>query len=342
MFRIDHATSVAVMPAPLAAGAGGYFSRPSPGGDVPTVVTTDWCNAVQEEIVGVILGAGLALNKADNGQLLEAIQSLTDAGGIVGAGAIFGLTTSNNAANPTTRIDIAAGLTRDSSNTAKITLGAPITKRLDAAWAVGTDAGGRDTGGLANGQTWHVFVILNPATGVVDALFSRSPTAPTLPVGFTKFRRIGAVILDAAATTIRKYKQNGDWFELETRSTDFAAQANGGGVPYLRTVSVPDGIVVEVLFYFQSLGTADANPYLSGLFNAAHGVPAAFGGASQWAQIRRQAFAHFSGGYVSYGTVMARAFSNTSRQIYTFSSDNAADVIALGVVAWRDERGKFF
>lgn len=342
MFRIDHATSVAAMPAPLAAGVGGYFSRPSPGGDAPTVVTTDWCNAVQEEIVGVILGAGLVLDKADNGQLLEAIQSLTDAGGIVGAGAIFGLTTANNAANPTTRIDIAVGLTRDSTNTAKITLGAPITKRLDALWAVGSGNGGRDTGVLANGQTWHMFVILNPATGVVDALFSQSPTAPTLPGGFTKFRRIGAVILDAAATTIRLYKQDGDRFELTTRSTDYAAQANGGGVPYLRTISVPDGIVVEAELYFQSLGTADANPYLSGVFNPAHGAPAAFGGASQWAQIRRQAFAHFAGGYVSYGTTVIRKKTNTSRQIYTFSSDNAADVIALGVISWVDERGKFF
>lgn len=42
----------------------------------PTMVTADWANAVQEEVVSVIAGAGMALDKEDNGQLRDAINAL--------------------------------------------------------------------------------------------------------------------------------------------------------------------------------------------------------------------------------------------------------------------------
>ncbi|WMW65752.1 hypothetical protein [Nitratidesulfovibrio liaohensis] len=55
----------------------GRFTDGNPAAGIPpTIVTDDWANAVQEEIVGVIAGAGIALDKADNGQLLQAIKKL--------------------------------------------------------------------------------------------------------------------------------------------------------------------------------------------------------------------------------------------------------------------------
>ena len=45
-----------------------------------TTVSAEWLNAVQEELVAVITGAGLGLKKSDNGQLWQAIsQLITDA-----------------------------------------------------------------------------------------------------------------------------------------------------------------------------------------------------------------------------------------------------------------------
>jgi hypothetical protein len=343
MFRIDHPTAVGALPAPGVAGAGGYFQQGAPGsGQQPTVLTADWANLIQEEIVAAVLGGGLALNKADHTQLYQAIQAIASGAGSVGSGSIFGLTLSNTPGNPTTRITISAGLVRDSLNAKTMVLAAPLSKRLDQAWAVGANNGGRDTGALANGQTWHVFAILKDADQSVDALFSQSPNAPTMPAGYTKFRRLGAIVLDAAATTIRQFVQTGDWFKYVTRSTDFANQANGGGVATLRSLAVPTGIKVEAELYFQSNGTIDNNPYLSGLFDPDMGVPAAFGGAAQWAQIRRIASQTPGGTQYAYGTVVCRQYTDTSGRVYTFSSDNAADVIALGVLGWRDERGKFF
>lgn len=342
MFRIDHPTAVGVLPAPAPAGAPGYFKQNDPGVGPSTVVTDDWANMVQEELVGVVTGAGLALDKANHGQVLAAIQTLLDASGVTGAGSIFGLTTSNAAGFETSRITISTGLCRDTTNTAKLNLAAPITKRLDQAWAVGNNNGGRDAGALANGQTWHIFLILRPDTGVVDALFSQSPTAPTLPANYTKFRRIGSVILEAASTNIRLYNQTGNWFMLQFRSTDFAAAANAGG-PFLRLISVPEGIRVRAKLYFQSIGgTIDANPYLSGVFDPAFGAPPAFGPGTQWAQIRRRSLWKNPGTWESYESYVIDCFTDTSRHVYTFSSEPTTELLALGVLGWEDDRGRLF
>ncbi len=58
-----------------AAAPGGFFTEGDPNVGTPaTVVTGDWMNAVQEELSTVITtGAGLALSKPSNAQLLAAI-----------------------------------------------------------------------------------------------------------------------------------------------------------------------------------------------------------------------------------------------------------------------------
>jgi hypothetical protein len=53
------------------------FTEGDPVGGTPaTVVSADFLNALQEEICGVIEGAGSTLNKGNNAQLLAAIQNL--------------------------------------------------------------------------------------------------------------------------------------------------------------------------------------------------------------------------------------------------------------------------
>ena len=56
------------------------FTEGNPAAAIPaTTVTADWLNAVQEEIAHVIEGAGNILDKANNAQLLAAVQALIDA-----------------------------------------------------------------------------------------------------------------------------------------------------------------------------------------------------------------------------------------------------------------------
>lgn len=114
-------------------------------------------------------------------------------------GQIYGLTLSNNAGDAVNDIDISAGeCATDSAIPTLMILASALTKRLDAAWAVGTGNGGLDTGSIAN-TTYHVWLIQRSDTGVVDALFSASATSPTMPSGYDRKRRIGIIIRSAGA-----------------------------------------------------------------------------------------------------------------------------------------------
>jgi hypothetical protein len=64
----------------------------------------------------------------------------------------------------------------------------------------------------------------------VDALFSTSLTNPTLPAGYTKFRRVGSIVLDGSAL-IRPFvqKPGGRFMYSGSPVLDYANQANGGG-----------------------------------------------------------------------------------------------------------------
>lgn len=134
MQRIDGSTAAPSMPAIAAAsGTPGYFTGGNPAGPTPaTVVTPDWLNMVQEELVAVIIGAGLALKKSDTGQLFAAIQTLIASGGVAFATdteTVAG-TVSNKAVSPRA----AAALTAD--RIAALVAGAPAALNTLAELAV--------------------------------------------------------------------------------------------------------------------------------------------------------------------------------------------------------------
>jgi len=138
-----------------------------------------------------------ASNQPDSGDaatLQADLQALQAAVAIALSGSfrmfISGLTYANNASDATNDIDIAVGSCRDSTNVRNLVLASAITKRLDAAWAVGTNQGGLDTGAIGNSD-YYIWLIMRSDTGVVDALFSLSPTAPTMPSNYDYKRLIG-------------------------------------------------------------------------------------------------------------------------------------------------------
>lgn len=125
---------------------------------------------------------------------------------------IGGLRTSNNVSDATNDIDIAIGECMDATNAKPMRLTSAITKRLDASWAVGTNQGGLDTGAKANSTGYYVWLIMRSDTGVVDALFSTSATAPTMPANYDYKRLIG-FIKTTSAGVIYAFTQVGDHFQ---------------------------------------------------------------------------------------------------------------------------------
>ena len=69
MHRIDTPSNAGTVPTPLPQGTPGYFKEPTPGQHNGTEVSADWLNAVQEEMVQVILDLGGTLDKTDHAQL---------------------------------------------------------------------------------------------------------------------------------------------------------------------------------------------------------------------------------------------------------------------------------
>ncbi|AZC95308.1 gp53-like domain-containing protein [Pseudomonas chlororaphis] len=67
------------------ADAAGEFTEGAPAAGVPaTLVKAKWLNAIQRELCGLVLGAGISLNASDDGQVLKAVKALLSAA-LVGA-----------------------------------------------------------------------------------------------------------------------------------------------------------------------------------------------------------------------------------------------------------------
>ncbi|MCA3359218.1 MAG: hypothetical protein ING02_14575 [Roseomonas sp.] len=83
MQRVSRASAVASLPSPPAGGTPGYFTGGNPGvGQPATVPGYEWFNAVQEELLAVILRGGLTASNTDLAQVRKSLDRLFG-GGVV-------------------------------------------------------------------------------------------------------------------------------------------------------------------------------------------------------------------------------------------------------------------
>jgi hypothetical protein len=242
---------------------------------------------------------------------------------------LFGLTLANDGATPASVIDIAPGVATDSTNAVAMTLASQVNKNLAATWAAGSNAGGLDTGSKAISTWYHVYLIQNPTTTAVDALFSLSPNAPTLPSGYTSFRRLGSVRTDGSGNIIA-FTQLGDTYLWMTPSQDIN-QTTLSTTGALSTMLVPMGVKVEGIF----------QPLLSGdlICNVAITSPDinnyAPGGTLETLAIAQS----------SVNSVCEiRVRTNTMSQIRTRSTSATGTGLVFSVytLGWNDTRGRLY
>ncbi|CCM77131.1 hypothetical protein [Rhizobium mesoamericanum] len=249
--------------------------------------------------------------------------------GIAIQGKLFGLTLSNNVSDATNDIDIAAGsAASDTSPYYLMTLAAGITKRLDAAWAVGTNQGGLDTGSPAN-TSYFVWLIQRSDTGVVDVLFSASSTSPTMPTNYDRKRRIGAIIRESAA--IVAFKQVGNVFK---RAPAVSLNSTSAVASTLVSLAVPVGIVVQpILNSFMQIPAAASASNLIG--------DAAVGSANTTIH---QLVSNFGTTEVNAErvTIPGGFFTDTSGNIYFARVITSGSITTntMTVLGWIDDRGQ--
>jgi hypothetical protein len=146
---------------------------------------------------------------------------------------------SNNSVDPDHDIDFSAGSFSfdDGSGQARASA---MTKRLDALWSAGSGNGGRDAGIVANNTWYYCFAIYNPTNGAVDFLFSTSPTTPTMPAGYTKKKRVGAIRTAGGPADIMLFAQTDKkfiWLDQVNETPSPVAPAS-----QLWNITVPDSI----------------------------------------------------------------------------------------------------
>lgn len=170
-------------------------------------------------IVGTAADTGVALAVGAAGTVPMARSAATSGlayAAVLNKG-IYGLTY-DNGTDTVNDININVGGAMDATGAYWMTLGTVLGKQLDAAWAVGgttvTPLGGLDTGIIGNND-YYIWLIARSDTGVVDALFSLSSTAPTMPANYNFkrligwFKRVGAAIV-----AFKTYETEGGGLEL--------------------------------------------------------------------------------------------------------------------------------
>ncbi|MDE3022272.1 MAG: hypothetical protein KGI54_10465 [Pseudomonadota bacterium] len=79
MYLYDDPSVVPVLPAPAAAGTGGYFTDGNPATSSPaTVLRSDFMNMIMEELLNIVSAAGIAPSKTTYNQVLSAIEALIE------------------------------------------------------------------------------------------------------------------------------------------------------------------------------------------------------------------------------------------------------------------------
>ncbi|NML73080.1 hypothetical protein HHL25_02965 [Rhizobium sp. S-51] len=244
---------------------------------------------------------------------------------------INGLLLSNNAGAPNSAIDISSGKARAVDRTLDIVHNSGWTKTTGL-FSIGSGNGMMDAAVQAS-KVYHVHLIWNPTTGARDFLASTSPTAPTMPSGYTKRRRISTFMTDGSGN-IRagQWRQDGS-FQLAQPLV--VALTRALDVLSLLTLPVPLGIKIEAhvqIVLFNGGGT-DAGFY--GIVRDPDtGAPVNDANLGQYGLGWRNAGNTYAGRIAEWTSAAGQVYTGS----YPASANNKMHVYLQG---WRDLRDEF-
>lgn len=198
-----------------------------------------------------------------------------------------GMHINQNTLDTANDIDFTAGACASTDNLSMIRNTSTMTKRLDATWTAGAAGGLLDTGTRAGSTWYYLFAIHNPTTRSSDFLASTSSSSPTLPSGFTRFRRIGAVYSDASNAN-KPWRQFGRFMLWVTPVLTGTSDYLSGATNF--SVLVPNQVDVEVRVNVSMNNASNASGYVRSS-SQTDNTPGPntgfanlyFGGGSSWA-----------------------------------------------------------
>lgn len=99
---------------------------------------------------------------------------------------INNLRVTNNATTPNTKIDVASGQCRDSSNVYDMVSDASVTINFAV-----NGANGLDTGSIGASKWYYIYLISDPVSGNDTAALASLSSTPLMPFGYSAYRHIG-------------------------------------------------------------------------------------------------------------------------------------------------------
>jgi len=240
-------------------------------------------------------------------------------------GYVGGLALSNDGGSPNTVLDIATGACASDDFAALLKYASAFTKNCNAAFGAGSGNGALDSGSTLAASTWyHLWAIGKSDGSAADFLLSTSATAPAMPAGYSRKRRLGSIKTDASAHILaftqygagnrRQYIWTGGGF------TDQNASSVSGTRTLYTLASVPSGIAVEAMINGEFSGTLGVGSFE---FGSTTGDPTQ--GNTSVVTAGRQ----WNGGPLLIRT-------NTSQQIYVQGS-NSGGTFSIGTTGWWDD-----
>ena len=251
---------------------------------------------------------------------------------------LAGLGLSNNSSDADADIDIAVGECRASST--DISLASALTKKIDATWAAGNDAGGMAGGITVAANTWyHVHAIT--VGGSDDVGFDTSPIAANLisSDSATAYRRIGSIFTDSSSDII-PFSQVGDEFLWNTESSDLVISKNNITVDttFEVTIATPLSVTTWAMLNIDLFDIGNTEGMLIHSPDVSIGIGKA---NNQNTAYPAQSFSGTinSGSFVG-GTFYANKIRTNTKSCISYSVGDAGTDATFATLGWVDTRGR--
>ena len=244
-------------------------------------------------------------------------------------GHIDGLVTTRTSS---TKITVAAGACRDSTDKVDIRTSAAFAKVLGNTWAAGDSNNGLDTGSVATSTWYHVYAIRKDSDGTFDVLFSTSATSPTMPSGYTYKRRIWSVYRDSGGNILTYVQVNDEC--LWSASIVDINSTNPGASAVLNTLTVPTGFQVWAIFQATLQDSAATRYTYLSCPDQSDEAPTLFTSSAPSLQL-------ISTTSVSWSAPVARIRTNTSGQFRSrLAASGANTIFRVFTYGYVDVRGR--
>ncbi|MBU8921258.1 MAG: hypothetical protein KOO63_05515 [Bacteroidales bacterium] len=244
---------------------------------------------------------------------------------------LSGLTLSYSAV---TTFGVSAGKCRDSTDSTSPTLASNYTKTLSG-WVVGTGNGSLQSGLSIIVNTWYaVHLIYNPESDTTDIMISTSASSPTLPTGYTTFRRIGWIKTDSSSQ-IKDFSQDADTFLWKETVEDRNAAGDGNidaSPATTQALTVPPDSSVSAII----TATAGTNAVAGSVYFSSLSIDDEAPNEYTTAPFPQLAVPLNTGVRFSTGQIEVRVNSSGQIRIRPSQDAYAVDVCTLG---WLDNRG---